>query len=277
MQEFPEDLTDGHLTLRPALRADLSAVARQLNDPRVARWLAAVSYPFDPEELLTHGDHPGEALRLIEIGGDMAGGLCVGSTLWYWLTPERCREGIMNRALRLALTTRFASPAPPLHATCHEENHASRALLSGLGFAPLPGRRRMFFHGTGRSEPCRDYLLAPEQWHLLNPPEIMTETAWLRPALQKDASALMSLLPVSPENIWPGPEALASFLERHRYRGGATGLFAVVDELRRTVGMALIGHGAPQLRFLTPADEQRHRPSVEAGLGDFRAQAFKES
>ncbi|ASP22762.1 acetyltransferase (GNAT) domain protein [Antarctobacter heliothermus] len=269
MDDFPEFLEQDDLTLRLPTDADLPEIARQLSDQRTARWLATVAHPVDPEQaraLLIHGQHPGEAFRLIERENRVVGALCLGASLWYWLDPDHWRQGIMHRALSLAIRTRFARPAPPLIATCHEDNDASRALLARLGFAPYPVGRRMFFQGTQTAEPCRDYLLAPEQWHLLHPPEIAAGPALLRPARQTDAAALVHMLPGTGAGPWPAAEALTAFIETHRYRGRPEGLFVIVDNNRRSIGMALESHGRTALLFLSAEDETRHRTRIEASL-----------
>lgn len=273
MDEFPALLKDRELSLRRLAERDLPVLAGQLNDPGVARWLAAVTQPFDPAELMRHAQHPGEHLRVIEQSGRVIGGLCIGAALWYWLTPDCWGQGLMQRALRCTIAARFARPAPPILATCHEDNAASRALLARLGFAPCPTDRRMFFHGTQSSEPCRDYLMAPEQWHLLHPPSLPAGCATLRPAGQKDAPTLAHMLPRAGEEPWPEADSLPEFIETHRFRGGAQGLFVIVDDCRRTCGMALIG---PELalRFLTEQDAARHGAAVSAALAR-GAQSFR--
>ncbi|WP_323766066.1 GNAT family protein [Marinovum sp.] len=262
MHHLPSLLTDEALTLRGIRDADLPDLARQLNAPDVARWLAAVSVPFDAAELQAHDRHPGESVRVIALDGQAIGGLCLGSSLWYWLSPDHWGQGHMGRALRLALRSWFQKPVPPLTATCHVDNAASRALLTQLGFALSPEGRRMFFHHTRRSEPCRDYLMAPEQWHLLHPLELQTATARLRPARQRDLPALVQLLPCAGDDIWPTADTLSDFVETHRFRGAQAGLFVIVDHNRRTVGMALHRPGSPAVRFSTEGDAERHLAGV---------------
>lgn len=269
MGRFPDIVTDGDLHLRPLIHADLTLVSRHFNDERVSRWLAAVVQPFGPEaaqDLLTHSSDPGENLRIIEYQGKVTGGLCIGASLWYWLAPEFWHQGLMRRALTLALAARFASAVPPLIGTCHEDNLASRALLSGLGFSLCPAAKRMFFHSTQKSEPCRDYLIASEQWHLLHPPVFAAGEVTLRPAQQKDARTLAFMLPTSKGGPWPEHEALPDFIERHRYRGLAQGLFVIVDENRRNIGMVLLAADELHLCFLLQADDIRHRGRVIDGL-----------
>lgn len=269
MDRFPDILVQDDLALRLPTDADLPEITRQLSDRRIARWLAIVAQPVDPEQaraLLIHGQHPGEELRLIAQENRVVGAVCIGASLWYWLDPDHWRQGIMKRALTLAIRTRFAHPAPPVVATCHEDNEASRALLTRLGFAPSPKGRRMFFHSTQAAEPCRDYLLAPEQWHLLHPPEITAGQTILRPAKQADAAALTHTLAHAGPGPWPTPDTLPAFIETHRYRGRAEGVFVIVDDNRRSIGMALLGRDGPALCFLTDADESRHRAGIEVSL-----------
>ncbi|MDW3224332.1 MAG: GNAT family N-acetyltransferase [Paracoccaceae bacterium] len=276
MDEFPEILEQDGLRLRPPTQSDLPAIASQINDDRVAPWLATVTRPFDDaaaRALLDHGRHPGEHLRLIERNGTRVGGVCLGRGLWFWLAPAFWGNSIMHRALTLAIGTRFQQPAPPLIATCHDENSASRALLARLGFARSPTGRRMFFHGKQSSEPCHDHLLTPEQWHLLHPPIIVVGRTRLRPARQVDAATLALMLPQARDGrgLWPEAEGLPTFIETHRFRGPRQGLFMVEDDTLRSVGMALIQRPKPALRFLDDTEQARHRADAEAALAIFRA------
>ncbi|MEM8957117.1 MAG: GNAT family N-acetyltransferase [Pseudomonadota bacterium] len=271
MSEFPEVLEQDDLRLRPLRERDLPDVASQIGDDRVAPWLAVVVRPFDAAQasaLLAHSRHPGEDLRLIELDGTVAGGLCMGHALWYWLAPAHWGRGLMQRALNLAITARFARSAPPLIATCREDNVASRALLVRLGFAPSPGSRRVFFQSTQQAEPCRDYLMAPEQWHLLHPPVFASGGTTLRPARQNDAATLARMLPpASQTGPWPKAEDLPGFIETHRFRGPPEGLFVILDDNLRSVGMTLVRDKGTELRFLSIEDETRHHAEVAEALG----------
>lgn len=269
MDVFPDTLTQNDLRLRPLTNADLPEIAAQLNDDRVAYWLAAIAPPFDTQdaqELLHHSQHPGEHLRVIEHDGDVVGGLCIGASLWYWLKPTHWGRGLMSRALKLAIAAHYARPAPPLVATCHKDNVASQALLARLGFAASPLERRMFFWARQCAEPCCDYVMAPELWHLLYPPEILAATATLRPALQGDAVTLGQMLPAHTGGPWSSPDTLLEFIETHRFRGGPDGLFVILDEHRRSIGVALITANNPNLIFLSDQDRARHHSAVLAAL-----------
>lgn len=267
MPDFPKTLDLGAQHLRPLVPSDTQAIIHQLNDPSVGRWLAAVNQPFGPAEaeaLLEHAEQPDTHLRGIDQDGTLVGCLCIGPTLWYWLAPDFFSKGIMTRALTAAISARFSALAPPITATCHEHNLASRALLQRLGFAASPATRRMFFHGTGHAEPCRDYLMAPEQWHLLHPPAIDLGSVTLRPARQTDAGTL-GHVPPGPAP-WPSADALPAFIEEHRFRGGRHGLFMIRDGNRRDIGLALFRDHETVLRFLTDEDDLRHRQTVDAAL-----------
>lgn len=266
---FPARLSADGLSLRPLLESDLPEIMRQLSDDGIAPWLAAVTRPFGPaqaRELLEHSREPGEHLRVIETDGALSGCICLGTGLWYWLDTGFRGKGLMSAALRLALSRWFARPAPPVVATCRTDNDASRALLRRLGFARYPGTRRMFFQAAGGSRTCHDYLVTPEQWHMLNPPRLALGALCLRPARQKDAPGLARMLP-GRGTAWPGSDALPGFIETHRFRGAATGLFVIEDGMRRTIGMVLFREtGPPALRYLCAAEATRHGAGLEAAL-----------
>lgn len=269
MHMFPETLNDADLTLRPLAQSDVPTVTDQLNDGRIAQWLATVAPAKGAEaagDLLDHSRHPGEAVRVILKEGQLVGGLCLGAALWYWLSPELWGQSVMRRALTLAIGARFASSAPPLVATCHADNVPSRALLARLGFAPSPTERRMFFHSSQRSEPCRDYLMAPEQWHLLHPPTITTDRVTICPAQQKHIPTLVRMLPNGKDQVWPDPGGLSQFVETHRFRGMGQGLFVILDVHHRMVGMALAQPRDLYFRFLTGEDDRAHRHSAQTAL-----------
>ena len=65
---------------------------------------------------------------------------------------------------------------------------------------------------------------------------------------------------------WPAAKDLFCFIERHRYREAGRGLFVIDDDMGRSIGMALIGAGAPQSRYLSEEDATRHRAAIEAAL-----------
>lgn len=267
-------------TLRTLEKGDMPAVIRQLNDPRIAPWLAAIPQPFDQpavDALLAHAQHPGEDLRILEQDGAVAGCLCIGASVWYWLNPAYWGRGLMRQALQTAIAAHFSTPASPLTATCHEDNAASRGLLARLGFSQVATAHNMFFHSRASKQPCRDFLMTPEQWHLLHPPLLTLGSVTLRPAKQKDAPVLARMLPHAGSSLWPTVETLQTFIETHRFRGPPKGLFVIIDSNRRSIGMALLTDTTPTLRFLADEENARHRDQVNAALAQWvgSAQPFR--
>lgn len=277
MREFPAILQCETLRLRPLQETDLPEVSAQLSNERVAPWLAAISLPFDEanaHELLAHSRHDGEALRVIERDGALIGGLCIGAALWYWLVPEQWRRGLMKQALQLAIGAHFARLGPPMIATCHQDNVSSQKLLVRLGFSCLPSTRKMFFHSTRRAETCQEYLMSPEQWHLLHPPTFRAGDAVLRPARQKDARILARAVWHPGDGPWPDNGALSDFIEVHRFRGPSDGLFVIKDNNERAIGMALLQDGNIELCFVSADDARIYEPQVRTLWADGGARAF---
>jgi RimJ/RimL family protein N-acetyltransferase len=269
MTRFSTDQAPQNFILRQVRQEDRPILIQQLNDPRIAPWLAAVPQPFGPSEadaLLAHGQHSNEHLLIVEQGGAVAGCLCIGASLWYWLDPAFWGHGLMHHALQTAIATHFATLAPPLTATCHTDNAASQAVLTRLGFSPTPTLRKMFFQSTQSAQLCRDFVMTPEQWHLLHPPLIALNAVSLRPAEQKDATTLVRMLPHAGSPIWPTPETIRAFIETHRFRGPPRGLFVIVDMHRRSLGMALLTENTLALCFLSDEDAARHHDHVTAAL-----------
>ncbi|MBU0644651.1 MAG: GNAT family N-acetyltransferase [Alphaproteobacteria bacterium] len=269
MTRFSADQAPQNFILRQVRQEDRPTLIQQLNDPRIAPWLAAVPQPFGPSEadaLLAHGQHSDEHLLIVEQGGAVAGCLCIGASLWYWLDPAFWGRGLMHHALQTAVATHFATLAPPLTATCHTDNAASQAVLTRLGFSPTPTLRKMFFQSAQSAQLCRDFVMTPEQWHLLHPPLIALNAVSLRPAEQKDAATLVRMLPHAGSPIWPTPETIRAFIETHRFRGPPRGLFVILDAHRRSLGMALLTENTPALCFLSEEDAARHHDHVTAAL-----------
>ena len=232
---------------RPFGAGDRDALVAQLSDPRVARWLAAIRQPFDATEaeaFLAFASDSDQQIFALEADNALIGGLSVGDVLWYWLSPAYWGQGLMTRTLATALAERFRVPAPPLIATCREDNTASLRVLTRIGFSPRPAPRRMFFHAAGSSFACRDYVLTPEQWHFLNPPRLsLPDTALvLRPARQSDLATVQDVSAGAPQDgPWPGtaPAEVRRFLEAYRFRGQGPALWIVEDDARCAQGLVL--------------------------------------
>ncbi len=257
--------------LRKLALADLPQVIRQLNDPHIAGWLAAVPHPFQPEdatELLASVQPPDNHARVIASQADpdeVLGCLCLGTNTWFWLAPGAWGQGVMQAALEQAIPAFFARNPCPIYASARDDNAASRAVLQKLGFAQLPAPRRMFFHGAGRSFLCRDFVLSPEQWVLRSPPVVDAGGAELIPATRRSIPALAGLLPGHAP--WPASDELVSFVDRFRYRGADSGLFLIRDDTRRVIGAALLAPPAePEICLPSQADDEQYAEAAKEAL-----------
>ena len=246
MNGFPDRIETDEILLRPMATGDISAIKRHLGDPEIARWMAAARQPFgqaEAEEILAISQDPSRRIRVLEKHGAIVGCICLSPDVWFWVGPASQGQGLMSRALRAAIAAHFACLEPPLIATCRDDNQPSQALLSTLGFSRMPSGRCMFFESEGRAMPCHDHVMTPEQWFKLHPPVQRHGSLTLRPAAQKDAPTLTLMLPRSGSDdsgIWPLPEALSGFIEKHRCRAPGRGLFVMEDEHRRVIGMLLL-------------------------------------
>lgn len=255
------------ISLRELTEADAPIIVDQLNTPEIAEWLAAVPQPFEPDHvspLLDLAQTEGTALYGIEAGGKLSGCLCLGANTWFWLVPEFWKGGVMTMALHAAIHAYFNRVAAPLYATARLDNHASRALLKKLGFAALPDKRRMFFQSAGTSHQCEDFVLAPEQWHLMHPPRLDIDGATIRPATHKHASDLATFLPNRPP--WPKTDLLP-FIDKARFRGGFGGLFVIHDDNKQMIGAAVLQ--PPDMivsAFVSTEKAERYSDHIERAL-----------
>ncbi len=273
MTGFPDEIETEVCLLRPMASKDLAMVETHLSDPEIARWMAAVKHPFgrrDAEEILALSAEPSRGIRILEKDGVMIGCLGLSPDVWYWLDRGARGNGIMFHALRKAISAYFTRLAPPLIATCRDDNLSSQALLSRLGFSRIPVQKRMFFQIEGGAQPCHDHVMTSEQWLQLHPPILRQGSITLRPATQKDASTLMLMLPsaeTSDEGIWPQAETLNTFIETHRCRTAGQGLFVAEDEHRRVIAMVLLHPPlSPDIRYLSKEDNNRHAQHIETLL-----------
>ena len=275
MVHFPEILEAGDLRLRPMRADDLEMIADQLGLLDTSRWLAAVSVPFGrdhAEALLAFSEEPLHGVRVIESEGAVIGCLALRPSLWFWLAPEARGRGHMRGSLQKAISAHFARPAPPLTATARADNATSLALLRDLGFSISPVPRRMFFHSTGQSHACVDHVLTPEQWHYLHPPRLALESFILRPADQKDVSAIATLLqgsqPPQVENandLWE----VCDFVERYRCRSPGNGIFMIEGRFRNVCGVIVLAGGEPEMEpgFDRPENRRRFLDEFTASRG----------
>lgn len=265
-------LTDGasqRVEVRKFLETDIPFVMDHLNRADIAQWLAAVPSPFESHHaaLFTEAAEDTQSLLYsITVDDRLAGCLSIGVNTWFWLASEFRGQGIMDHALKVAISAYFAQNGPPLYATARADNAASHAVLERMGFSAMPQSRRMFFQSAGTSFACTDYVLATEQWALLHPPVIVVGQARVRPAVQKDAEGLALFLPRT--DPW-GDDNLLAFIERSRFRGGCAGLFVIHDDNRQMVGAALVqGPDTLLTTFVSQLHAEQLGREVETALRD---------
>ncbi|MCC5967345.1 MAG: GNAT family N-acetyltransferase [Natronohydrobacter sp.] len=279
MNSFPEVIAADGVLLRPADPNDLRTVVAHLNMPDIARWMATVRHPFtdtDAEEILALAHDPSQCLRMLEVNSTMVGCLRLSPDIWFWLAPPAQGQGLMSRALHAAITAYFNTPAPPLFATCREDNLAAQSLLSRLGFSRMPMRKRLFFHNEGRALRCLEHVLCTEQWLQLHPPRMTCGALTLRPAVQKDAPALATMLPhhgTEGRRSWPPPDRIGAFIEQNRCRSHGSGLFVIEDQNRCLIGMVLLDKTLEKQipHFMTPEASDRYSEDIETLFRDYMA------
>jgi len=148
-----DDLTRAGLRLRRWHHDDATPLAALLDDdslwsqmpePRpaamthdTARLLiqAAASVPDTETRALVADDHPIGQVRLVRTG--------LTAELSYWLGRAHRGQGLGGQLVRTAVR-RIMAHCPDLHrltARVRRTNAASRAVLAGAGFAPMPGYR----------------------------------------------------------------------------------------------------------------------------------------
>jgi RimJ/RimL family protein N-acetyltransferase len=153
-----------HCILRPLSAADLDALVRHLNNPRIARWLSdRVPHPYTREDgekwLALRDTFPPLSNLAIECGGELAGGIGLkfgqdierlGAEIGYWVAEPFWGKGIMTEALRAFVAHAFATfPLERISAKVFEGNAGSCRVLEKAGFSLEGVMRRAFIkHGV---------------------------------------------------------------------------------------------------------------------------------
>ena len=228
---LPARIQTPRLTLDPVRPGMAAAMADALADPRVSFWLARVPHPYglaDAQAFIAAARRSGRLSWAVLQGGRFCGMVGLEGHLGFWLIPELWGKGLMAEAAGAVLAQYFADPdAPPLTSGYFAGNDRSAALLRRLGFAPRGALHPVRCLSQARDLPHQDMVLAPEQWHLLNPPRIAAAGGlFLRPLTGQDAPALCAALgrvevaPMLTSVPLPWSEAAArAWIERGRWRG----------------------------------------------------------
>lgn len=125
--------------LRPLTPSDGDQVVALLDDFDVARWLTVVPHPYtrdDYDGFLDYlaGSNPLGGLA-IDDGHEVLGVVGIDPTLGYWLGRKHHGKGVMPEAASALISHVFAATDLNEIGSGHfPDNHASRAVLTGLGF-----------------------------------------------------------------------------------------------------------------------------------------------
>jgi len=160
-------MAETYRPIRPTDFDDLSAIAQ---DWSVVRQLGGWNWPYDPDQIRERSK-PYEgcgfvwaicrADRLIGTLGITSG------ALGYMLHPAYHGQGIMTRAVRVALREAFADGSRDLiRATTWHDNPGSHAVLMRLGFVHW---QTCYEHARARRLPTlsRNYRLTRAAWEVL--------------------------------------------------------------------------------------------------------------
>lgn len=165
---------------RPYRLEDAEALAALANDPQIARGLRD-GYPSpytltDAEHFLATTGLPNpDTQQVIEIEGQLAGGICVlpkegvfdhSIEFGYWLGLAYWGRGLGTAIARAYVTEVFkAFPVERVYAQAYADNGASRRLLEKLGFR-LEGIQRKAIRKDGVLKDNCIYAVLREEWGL---------------------------------------------------------------------------------------------------------------
>ncbi|GLX96995.1 GNAT family N-acetyltransferase [Herbidospora sp. NBRC 101105] len=293
-----ESISAGPIILRPAVEADIPAVARACSDPQTQRFIPTLPSPYTEAdarhwlmEIAEERWRTGGAEFSVtdaetgELNGaiglhlpDRFGNVEVG----YWVAPWARNKGVASAALRAVTTWAFEQGVPRVHLVAEMENVGSQKVALAAGFrheglqrggGPLPGGGRADMALFGRlpgdsGEPIRPFLpFLPEGGLTDGVVTITMLTTADAPAYQ----ALASLPDVVKYRVPPEAPPFAETLYRctgagYRWLTGVQAEMAIRDA--ETGAFA----GDIQLSHLTP-------PMREAMVGyslhpDFRGRGF---
>jgi RimJ/RimL family protein N-acetyltransferase len=137
-------LATARLILRAPRRTDVKAIARVLDDKRIAENTARIPHPYgviDAERFVATANHrEGEATFVVALGDLLIGGCGIepregGVELGYWLAAAYWGRGYATEAARAAIDFAFAELAhDTLQAGARVSNPASRRVLEKCGF-----------------------------------------------------------------------------------------------------------------------------------------------
>jgi RimJ/RimL family protein N-acetyltransferase len=170
-------LETARLVLRQPTLADVKAIARLVNDRRVALNLRRVPHPYSVDDAAAFVADVARADRdtafLIETDGEPVG--MVGlewrqpevPELGYWLGVDHWGQGLATEAARAVIDHAFEEfGCPRLTAAARVSNPASRAVLEKCGFQ-WTGVELHRFTALGSSAPVDAFRLDRSVWSSL--------------------------------------------------------------------------------------------------------------
>lgn len=195
-------LTDGVVTLRAHVTADIDGLVALARDAETVRW-TNIPRPYGPadarrwaEEMVPAGWRDGTAARwVVEEAGRFAGQLDVHlgppPFVGFGLVPAARGRGLMSRALRLAARWAFEeAKLPVLHWWAEAGNLASWRVAHACGFTFEGTRRQALSRPDGLADGWFGSLVAGDEmssrttwWPV---PELVGERVRLRPHTEAD-------------------------------------------------------------------------------------------
>jgi RimJ/RimL family protein N-acetyltransferase len=177
------------VTLRPLRAQDAGAIAQNLSDWNVTRWLTPVPFPYalaDAEWFLSNDVSRGALV--IEADHRFAGVVQISESgeLGYWLHLALHGKGIMTHATEALVAQHFAKGGGRLTSGYHIGNVASCSVLETLGFR-VTGHR-VVRTARGEDVVLRRMVLTPQDWQ--NRIWITTPRLVIRPLMPRHAPAL---------------------------------------------------------------------------------------
>lgn len=248
----PEEIVTQRLSLRPLSAEMADDVVAGLDDFEVARWLARVPYPVvraDVEARIAQVAAERLPYWGIYHGARFCGVISNDTHLGYWLRRDAWGQGIMTEAARAVLAAHFSRPdAPPVGSGHFLGNAASAAILQKLGFSPSGAPHPV--QSLSLPEPLlhQDMWLTPEQWHLLNPVQVVTMRLILRPLSRADAARVQQIggnddvapMMATVKSPWPLND-VQDWIEQGRWRGRVGFRLGIALHDGTLVGVAGLG------------------------------------
>jgi RimJ/RimL family protein N-acetyltransferase len=164
------------LRLRPLEATDLLSVAATINNPRIARNLTRVPWPYDLDDardfyartlalppqsavfVITVRSNPDRPVGVISYEG------LPDPELGYWLEEPFWGNGIIGEAAREVVHHAFmAAQVQRLLSRCILGNEPSRRILVGLGFRPVE-ISPVYSHARGRVVVSQKFELTFREW-----------------------------------------------------------------------------------------------------------------